>query len=1519
MRKSLINATMALAMLIMLPMGTWAQKKSATFTGGVRSEKLSEAAIAQQKVNKTTPGIISFSKAQKETPRSLVTTMPPLRKPAAESPMRALGDGTTIFGSLAYTNAWTSYDWGIYSFKASNDLSSTKVCDIYGDPNGGGTLVGDKYVYNYFIYTPEMGFTFTTLCTQDIKTGEQTKVQQIYPDQSQITYALAYDATSGETYALSYMTKYIDDDKLVQKYVPCLSTIDLSTGIVSAIAELPKMCFLAITPGGEMFAASAGTDSKLYRINKTTGAYTEVGATSVPVSNYTQSATFDPVTGKLYWACTHIDGSSALYEVNTSTGAASQIAPFLNDEEYTGLYIPQPEVAAAAPGKISSLAANFADGNLMGQISGTAPATSYDGKALSGNVMITLSTDRGDTETKSVAPGAAFYFDKTLAEGIHNFEVYASNASGEGPHISLAKYIGIDAPAAPSEATLTAAADGKAHIAWKEPAIGMNDGYVDASQLTYRIVRQPGNTTVAEAATGTSYDDEVNAEPNNYYYEITASCGGRTGLTATTNKGVFGTGSSLPYEWNFDTKEEFDLWTIIDSNNDFDNKYLYGKWQYGEGLKIAGDEGKSAVYKWSMDNAADDWLISPPFQVEKGKKYEVKYLVKTRGDEEQLQVAAGDLNAVDHLTAISSVQKFKNKEYTEQSHQFTATKDGNYYVAFHALSTKKRYYLFIDNVSVDVVANNDAPAAVSDLNVAADAEGALKATVSFTAPSKTKANANLSAITKIDVFHGNETTPVYTFSSAQPGEQLSWTETVPAMGIYTYRVVASNEAGAGEKAVASAYVGPDKAKAVSNLTIKEENGKPTISWEAPTEGINGGFVSPAKTRYRIIRQCDHQSLSRVISARFDGTKYTDSGLDPIQSQYYVAYEVIPVTDAGEGESATSDYIIYGNPYSNGFAESFPSKTTQTGPWTVDPKQNHHWELKYNGEYPTCEPADKDGGLITYVGSDAMPNTSSRLISPKISVKNLIVPVLKFCVYHYSQQSDLEDEETVSNTINVSAVTSDGNEVTLLPQPINLTNGYTGWLMYTVDLRQLKDADWFQLNFIGACNDAYGYDISLDMISITNENDFDLSAYSFAGPTKVNAGRDAKYTLTVENVGFDPADGYTIDFLRDGEVVSTVDGTAISKGEFADFSYTASTKEADQGKTFAYSARINFSKDRVQSNNTSRTVNTLVEAPLYPEVYTVNAQKVDDRKAFIFWDAPDAIRITDDFESYPAWAIQGVGNYTLYDGDGKETYGFADLNFTNVNTPKAYIVFNPDALGASILPEWKAKSGSQVMAAFASNGATNDDWLISPLVHGGEQVKFYAKTAGDMWSMYGFETFEVLYSTSTADIDKFMPLSGSVETTSDWKEYSYDLPQNAKYFAIRCTSDDKFVFYLDDLSYVEKVESNNFNVIGYNVYRNGTLIKQLVADKLNCFDENLPDGTYKYQIAAVYDNGEAAKSREATVVIGTDGIDSVTTADSLPSTADVYTTDGKLVGKNMNPLLLKNGTYIINGKKTNIAK
>ena len=87
---------------------------------------------------------------------------------------------------------------------------------------------------------------------------------------------MAYDPTTGQIFVISYLKKVIVEGAL-SKFVPAISTIDPVTAMVTPIAETPQMAAIAINQAGELYGVSMGADSKLYRINKTSGECTEIG------------------------------------------------------------------------------------------------------------------------------------------------------------------------------------------------------------------------------------------------------------------------------------------------------------------------------------------------------------------------------------------------------------------------------------------------------------------------------------------------------------------------------------------------------------------------------------------------------------------------------------------------------------------------------------------------------------------------------------------------------------------------------------------------------------------------------------------------------------------------------------------------------------------------------------------------------------------------------------------------------------------------------------------------------------------------------------------------------------------------------------------------------------------------------------------------------------------------------------------------------------------------------------------
>ena len=95
------------------------------------------------------------------------------------------------------------------------------------------------------------------------------------------------------------------------------------------------------------------------------------------------------------------------------------------------------------------------------------------------------------------------------------------------------------------------------------------------------------------------------------------------------------------------------------------------------------------------------------------------------------------------------------------------------------------------------------------------------------------------------------------------------------------------------------------------------------------------------------------------------------------------------------------------------------------------------------------------------------------------------------------------------------------------------------------------------------------------------------------------------------------------------------------------------------------------------------------------------------------------------------------------------------------------------------------------------------YLISPKIDaaGGGTMSFYYARYNSNYS----ETFKVGYSTTTNDPTAFtwgdeVTCINTYNINRYW-EYTYDIPARAKYVAIACTSNDRFNFFVDDITIV----------------------------------------------------------------------------------------------------------------------
>ena len=140
----------------------------------------------------------------------------------------------------------------------------------------------------------------------------------------------------------------------------------------------------------------------------------------------------------------------------------------------------------------------------------------------------------------------------------------------------------------------------------------------------------------------------------------------------------------------------------------------------------------------------------------------------------------------------------------------------------------------------------------------------------------------------------------------------------------------------------------------------------------------------------------------------------------------------------------------------------------------------------------------------------------------------------------------------------------------------------------------------------------------------------------------------------------------------------------------------------------------------------------------------------------------------------------------------------------------------------------------------------------------------------------------------------------------WSQTKVELPEGAKYFAIRCISYQTLAWLIDDISYTRGTPS--YTVIGYNIYRDGVKINDAIVTE-NTYVDNLSEAAevnkYGYNVTAIYAEGESGLSNTYKGIasgiddIQADGI-SIKTGKGIimvdgASNVTVYGIDGKIHG------------------------
>ena len=960
----------------------------------------------------------------------------------------------------------------------------------------------------------------------------------------------------------------------------------------------------------------------------------------------------------------------------------------------------------------------------------------------------------------------------------------------------------------------------------------------------------------------------------------------------------------VPYTADLTQPETFDIFTVIDANED--------------GCTWNWDDTYHTNYNYSPDNAADDYLVMLPVQLEAGKNYSVIVNAYNSGIDERFEVLLGTEPTAEALTTTiiepTDVTTYEDMG-EEYEGMFSVNEAGKYYLAVHAISDADKYRLMVKYISIDFGAEPTAPAAPA-ISVVADEQAALRADVSVTAPTVAVDGSPLTSnLARIDILRDG--TVVGCVEDVVSGATVVYVDEPDYVGDHTYQAIPYNESGKGLKSEkVTVYVGPDVPCAVENLTAADGGDIVALNWDkVSTTGENGGPVNPATVNYLVwstfIEQgwTDYSIEKNELLATLTDADAYDVPFDTNEGEQHVEYWIVETKNEANAEydgMTTTTGLLVGAPYELPLVESF-----------TDDELHYFWET--NGTVMiSAQSSDDDGSSMALLSEEEGVVLFN---SGKLDLEGLANPTLVFDV----ASPNIQDLTIIGSV--------DDGEFTVLQENVSVGNSFT---QVKVPLTALQGGRYARFGLVAEYVNASEIDhwegelitmgdvLLVDNIHIADLYQHDLSV-SVDAPSSVVAGNTASMTVTVTNEGEDAANGFNVVLMAgDKQLLDVTPNQTLPSFKSWTQQVDFPTSVLDEAGDVEIVARVVYEMDQQLANNEAQAYITIVE-PALPAPTDLVVEKMSASDLALSWTAPDtngAMRVTEDFEDsevFPEFSLGGItatqhtgafGDWSLYDGNGLMCYSFSGFEVPNLGEPMAWMPFNSmyEDFPVEVGSVYEPHSGNQLLLSVCvSDGDPipgTDHWLISPELMGNEQeISFFARV---ITPDYGYESFEVLYSTSDDDIDSFVSLDEIWLDATDWTEYTFTLPEGTKRFAIRHSSQDIFGLLLDDVTY----ERAAIAPVAYNIYVDGELVGSTPETTYELPATGLTDGQHSFAVTAVYEGGRESAPATATIDIHS-GISELA-VDGQP--VDVYTIDGRLVRRQATSLEGLKGLFLIGNKK-----
>lgn len=986
---------------------------------------------------------------------------------------------------------------------------------------------------------------------------------------------------------------------------------------------------------------------------------------------------------------------------------------------------------------------------------------------------------------------------------------------------------------------------------------------------------------------------------------------------------------------NFDAPEDFEKWTIVNVE-DGSTTWTY-RTSTGKPMK-----SKCAQILKHTPNKAEDWLISPGFELSPGNLYELSFRMTpgTFNKAESMHVYLGAGNVPEsmdtRLLVLEDVLRDDNAEIT-YSVRFTPEESCVYHIGFLACSEPDRGRIDLDDVTVSLVSSQKSPGMATILAATPDKNGGCSVELSLKAPAADAAGEWIESLEEMTVYRDAE--KIGSIQSPLPGSVHTWTDMEAHAGWNTYSVTASNSGGEGEPVACKVFVGPDVSAGVGNARAVFTDGSIELSWTAPSATDNGGWLDVSNLVYEItLEGADAPVASGLKDCSFV------YAVDPDAVQRVYEFSITPSTPAGAGATVHFNRLVAGQPLGTPYRESFASgvlsspwyadSATDAFGWIVaDPSAEEFTDPEVKGFI--VYPYDDDGGDLVADCFYSDETEFSRFVSPLFCLDDARNPVVRFAVLkgddpHLSMQirwdggqwedmSLAEWSDVVGPQLWQECMIPVGERKGHIAQFSFLCAG--GSRKIHIDNVRVEEAGWSR-------------DIAVKNADVS--------------PRRAAIGETSRFTATLRNLGNVEEAAYRLSLIIDGEVVATEDGPAIPVAETRTHTFEHMAMYGDQYRPkSSWTIRVEGNKaDECSGNDESDPGVWSVRGNDVPVPQGLSASDAAEGIVLAWDEAADVdegirynpVTVIEDFESYTPFLKDKAGEWTIIDKDGAPTWAPPYPEFDHKGEPMAFQVFNTALGGVQTADHvdniFFAHSGKQYMLCVSNSDmdTPNDDWLISPRLDGRAQTITFRCCTPQIFGSP--DIFRTGYSTSDTDPDSFV-MTGEFATTDSWsREYACDVPDGARYFAINVTRCAMFL-KVDDVRYARHDgQPDALNVVGYNVYRDGVLLNTTPLDDATYTDVDVEEGrTYDYRVTTVYEQGESDYSAKASVTRGMSGIEGVVPSDAVAFRVtsggveiladivlSVHSVDGRLVASRRFScgefLALSPGVYVLSSESGN---